>query len=185
MNQILKIVLISIGALFLVITLFLIYMGIFSSPKVTEQTTGPYTYVYQEFTGPYKDTGPIFTKVDNALRAQGIESTLGIGVYYDNPAQTPADKLRSDCGTIINKTDVLKAKKLENDLKLGQFPKTTRMVVKFPIKNMFSFFIGPMKAYPAMMKYTESKGYTGETCGYEIYDMENKIIYYQMDITKK
>ena len=30
------------------------YMGVFLTPEVVEMETGPYTFVYEEFVGPYK-----------------------------------------------------------------------------------------------------------------------------------
>lgn len=162
---------------------FMGYLGMFSKVNVTEQKMGPYKYAYVEFTGPYEKSMPAFDEVNNALTAEGIVSSLGIGVYFDDPKSVAADKLRSHCGSIIETKDYAKLAKLKGKVKTGVFKETNCIVAEFPIKNPLSFMVGPMKVYPAMSKYMLEKGYKG-AAGYELYDMPNKITYYFMPIVK-
>lgn len=168
-----------IGLLVLVVVIYLAVMGMFSSPKATEKEMGPYCFVYEDFTGPYQNTGPVFDKVYKAMTDAGIESTLGIGVYFDNPAEVPAEKLRSQCGAIYDIADSAKVAKLLPTYKLGKIEKKTFVVVEFPIKGAMSYMIGPMKCYPVLDKYFTEKGLKAAE-SFEIYDMPNKVTYYIM-----
>jgi hypothetical protein len=58
-------------------------------------------------------------------------------------------------------------------------PLANSVVVEFRAKSMFSYMIGPIKAYPVLNKYLKEKNYT-VTTSLEIYDMPNKMIYYVM-----
>lgn len=180
----LKIIGILAAAAVVLVVVFLGYMGMFSAPGVDERGMGPYTIVYESFTGPYKDTGKVFEKVYVALKADGIETTRGLGIYYDNPADVPADKLRSDCGSVVEEADLAKLKKLGSKYNVKVIPRSESAVVEFPIKNMLSYFIGPMKCYPVLSKHAEAKGYAYGMC-YELYDMPAKKIYFVMEIEKK
>ena len=168
-----------IGLLTLVVVIFLALMGMFSSPKAVEKEMGPYFYVYEEFIGPYQNTGPVFDKVYKAMTDAGIKSTLGIGAYLDNPSEVPDEKLHSQCGAIYDIADSAKVEKLLPTYKLGKIEKKTFVVVEFPIKGAMSYMIGPVKCYPVLAKYFEEKGMKAVE-SYEIYDMPNKVTYYIM-----
>ena len=53
--------------------------------------------------GPYEAIGPSFGKVVAAATAAGLinSTTTAVGIYYDDPAVTPADRLRSHAGVIV------------------------------------------------------------------------------------
>ncbi|MDC0977623.1 GyrI-like domain-containing protein [bacterium] len=185
MQKKLKIGLSVIGAIVVILLLYMSYLGMFRSVKVVEQATGPYTYVYQEFTGDYKLTGPIFGNIYQELKKAGIETSLGFGVYYDDPQTKPAEELRSDCGIVIAPEDAAKAAMITKNFKIGKLEVATRAVVVFPIKNKSSYMIGPMKAYPALIKYAKEMNYEEMVVGYELYDHANKKTVYMMDLVKK
>jgi hypothetical protein len=171
------------GAAALLLIGFLAYLGLLPKAAVTETVTGPYTYAYEEFTGPYKNTGPVFDRVYKTLAAEGITTTKGIGVYFDNPMEVPADKLRSHCGSIIEEKDAAKVAALKDKVKIGTIQAQESVVVELPLKNSLSYMFGPMKAYPALGTYISEKGYKA-TRSFEIYDMSAKKILYVMQVTK-
>ena len=161
---------------------FLAYLGIFSPLKVTEQEMGPFTFVYESYVGQYKDTGKVFHKVYQAMLAEGITTVRGIGIYYDDPAITPKDKLHSDCGVIIETKDYAKLADLKKkNFKIMSLPKEMSVVAEFPLKNPVSLMIGPMKGYPALVKYFQRKGYKWTT-PFELYDMPGGKIFYVMHL---
>jgi len=53
--------------------------------------------------GPYEGIGPAFEKVVVAAAAAGLvgPSVTAVGIYYDNPEVTVADRLRSHAGVIV------------------------------------------------------------------------------------
>ncbi len=172
-----KIIILVSGIIFLGIVAFLGYMGIFSTHAAVERTTGPYTFAYEDFTGPYKDTGPVFDRVYKALEKEGIKTTRGLGIYFDDPREVPAEKLKSQCGSVIEKKDLGRVPGLEKKFKIKKIEKHDSIVVEFPIKNSLSYMIGPMKCYPVLMEYAREKGVkTG--IPFELYEMpENKILF--------
>ena len=177
--RVLKWVMIIVAVIVLIIVGFLAYMGMFSPVKVHEAQMGPFTIAYESFTGPYAQTGPVFTKVYKALKDKGINASLGLGIYYDNPAEVPADKLRSDCGAVIDKKDLAKLKKF----KVKNLAQKDSLIVEFPIRNIFSYMIGPMKAYPVLMKHAAEKGYK-ILMTYELYDEANGKMFFVMVVGK-
>lgn len=160
---------------------FLGYMGVFKTLQVTEQELGPYTYVYERFVGPYKDTGPVFKKVEAALKADGITPDKAIGIYYDNPEKVAKEKLRSDCGIVLKESDLAKVPALKKKYPVGTLPKKMSMVVEFPMRNMFSYMLGPIKCYPVLTQYAREKGHKIGVV-YELY-LEDKTLFV-MEIVK-
>jgi len=159
------------------------YMGLVFPLRVYEQKMGPYTVAYESFVGPYAETGPVFSKVYEALKAEGIETTRGLGIYYDDPAKVAAEKLRSDCGVIIEPKDRAKFNRVRRKFKVKWLPARESIVVEFPIRNMMSYMLGPIKGYPALMKHAEEKGYKFGM-PYELYDEGQKKVFFVMEIVK-
>lgn len=154
---------------------FLWYMGFFSSLQVYEQEMGPYTYAYERFVGPYWEVGPVFKKLEAALKADGIKATEGIGIYHDDPAKVAKDKLRSDCGFTLNEAGLQKVQSFGKKYQIATMPKKLSMVVEFPKKNDLSYMLGPIKCYPALMKYAKERKYK-LAAPYELY-LEDKTLF--------
>jgi len=154
-----------------------------TGPSVTEAKMGPYLFVYEEYTGPYMNTGKVFDKVYNAVKSDGIETEKGLGIYFDNPSQVPAEKLRSQCGLVIEEKDLGKFAAVSKKYKSKKINASNSIVAEFPIRNALSYAFGPMKAYPALMKYAQKKGYAPAEA-YELYDMPAGKIYFVMPIVK-
>ncbi|EKD25155.1 MAG: hypothetical protein ACD_80C00113G0023 [uncultured bacterium (gcode 4)] len=159
------------------------YLGGFSKLEAKEQNMGPYTIAYTQFVGEYGKVWPSMTKVYEILSGAGIVSSTGAGIYYDNPVTVSWANLRSDVGAVIDPQD---AKKLTSnkDIKITTIRAGTKIVVEFPLRNIVSYMIGPMKVYPVITKYREEKWYTNTSPMIELYDNEAKKIYYIAEITK-
>ncbi|MEI7941580.1 MAG: hypothetical protein WCH76_00230 [Candidatus Riflemargulisbacteria bacterium] len=176
--NILKIIGVACIGLIVVVLLFLVYMGMFSKLNVQEKEMGPYTMAFEKVIGPYSKTKVAFDNVYNKLKEKGFATTKGIGIYYDDPAKVPANELRSDCGSIIGDTDFIRLIELQGVVEVQTIAASKALVVEMPIRNVMSYMFGPMKAYPAIIKYAkEMKVLLGDV-SYEIYDMPNKKIYY-------
>ena len=109
--------------------------------------------------------------VYEGLIKQKVETTLGFGIYYDPPKETPAEKLRSIGGCVIAQKDTTAAVKA--GFKVSYFPASQSVATDFPYKGVPSIVIGAMRVYPAMGKYLEKKGYQSAAPMIEIYDMPN------------
>jgi hypothetical protein len=131
---------------------FLTYMGIFSKIKIAEREFGSITYAYMEHIGPYNEVGTPMMEVHEKLLKAGFNPANGIGIYYNDPAITPAEELRSEVGSVIKE------------------------------ENILSYMFGPMKVYPAFGEYLEAQGIEVPTTGIEFYDMENEVILFMMEL---
>lgn len=174
-----------IGIIILILILaflgFMGYMGMLTPGDVVEKEMGPYTYVYREFTGPYNETGPVFDKVFKEIEAEGIQTTRGIGIYYDDPSTVPAEKLRSHVGVIIEPKDSERLDEIKDKYNVGKINRGKAAVFTLPIKNSLSYMIGPAIAYPTLMSYMTEKQYR-MTIPLEVYDMDAEEVYYVMMI---
>ncbi len=184
MKKILIIISGIFGLSILVITIFLYYMGMFISIDIKEKEMGPYTFAYIEHIGPYMEVGKPMMELDTQLREAGFNSVNGIGIYFDDPSKTPEDKLRSHIGSIITAKDMDKIEQYKDKFQFKTLAKTKYLVAEFPIKNQFSYILGPIRIYPAFSKYLNKKGIPIPNTGIEIYNMENNTIYFMMEYTK-
>ncbi len=176
----------SVLAIALLISLYLLfmsYMGLLSAPKVTEKEMGPYLFVYDDFKGPYKETPKVFNEVYLKLKSIGVDTTKGLGVYFDDPSTVPEDQLRSQCGSAVEQADAKKIGPYRDRMKVREIKKKNSMVIELPLRNAISYMLGPSKAYPALSAYAQKHGYK-QTVPFELYDMKAKKIYYIMEIIK-
>lgn len=180
-----KIILILLFSLIILVIGVLAYHDFFVNPQVTEKEMGPYTIAVKRFVGGYYKVGPTMTEVDTWLRSIGVNSTRGVGLYYDDPAKQKENELRSDVGNILEKVDKKILEKIKEKLEVKDIKKQKMVVVKYPIKSPFSYMLGPMKVYPAINKYWQEKKYPMNkegSFGMEIYDIPGKTTYYLMPI---
>ena len=175
-----KVTLVIISLILVFVVGFFWYMGYFQSVQVQEKKEGGFLMAGIEVVGPYSDAGRHIAKVDYKLRGLGINSTKGIGIYYDDPKTTPKDKYHSFVGNVINVTDTLLLEKIKlNGLKIDSITKKKALIIEFPIKNTLSYMIGPMKVYPIFTKYV-LQNKIKPTLTFEIYDMDANMITFVM-----
>jgi len=63
--------------------------------------------------------------------------------------------LKSDVGAVIMPQD--SSKVTSKDIQIKTLAAEDKIVVEFPLKNDFSYMIGPMKVYPVIAKYIKDK----------------------------
>ncbi len=177
-----KTVFIIIAFLIILIIGFLFYMGMFSQVSINEQVKGPYTFSYMENIGPYHEVGKVMIRLDSKMREFGFNSTDGLGIYYDDPKKTPKEKLRCEVGSIITADDMDKVETNRDKLNFKTIEKKNYLVTEFPIKNILSYMLGPMKVYPAFTKHLEENNIAVPDKGLELYDMTNNKIVFMMEL---
>jgi len=181
--RILRKVMLILIALILIAIGFFWYMGAFTTIQIAEKEEGGYLVAGMEVIGPYSKVGRYMGDVDSKLKKLGVISTKGFGIYYDDPANTPQEKCRSLVGNILDKKNFDKIKDIQAEgLKIDSIPKAKSVVAEFPIKNMLSYMIGPMKVYPVFSKYMKEKKYK-PVLSFEIYDNADKKIIFVMQYT--
>ena len=156
---------------------FLSYMGAFAKITVTNKDLGPFKIVCKDFKGAYGKTGPVFDEIQAFLSKECfLDAKRGIGFYYDDPSKIKIQELRSKVGSIIEPEDYDKLKNVAGKYEIVDFPVSKAVVAEFPIKNMLSYMIGPMKVYPILAKNIDSA--IMEQYSIEIYDMPSKKLQY-------
>jgi hypothetical protein len=184
MKKIFKIFLVLLSVITLSVLGTLYYHDFFSSPQVVEKEMGPYTIVTKRFVGAYHKVGPTMDEVDSWLRENGVESTKGVGLYYDDPAETEEIELRSDVGNIVENVNEETLVKIRERFEVKEIPKTESAVIEFPIKSPLSYMIAPIKSYPVLTQHWIEKGYvvTDSDVGIEIYDIPGRVTSYMFSI---
>ena len=166
-----------------VVVVGLIYFGILGEIAIKEQEAGPFKVVYETHIGDYSKVRIIQDEIYYSLIEDGITTTKGFGIYYDNPKVVEKEMLRSEGGVIIEEVDYSKIYELKGKYNLKDIPKTKSVVATFPYRNKFSIILGVFKVYPKLNNYITEKGYQ-PTPAMEIYDKENKKIIYLFEIVK-
>lgn len=153
------------------------HLGFFDKVIIEESEVGPFMMIAENFVGPFQNTAPVMKKIYDSLTEDGIENTVGFGIYYDNPKETTPEKLRSIVGSVLSKESEFEIDSLREKYKIIQYPKSISVSAKIPLRSKLSYMIGPMRVYPKLGKYIEEKG--KDICpALELYDMENKTISY-------
>ena len=179
-----KTTLIVIGIIAALFICVYAYYGGFRKIEFKTQKQGGEIIVYESVTGDYKQTSEYTDKVYYALlNDYKIETTKGIGIFYDNPQTVDKDKLRSDVGCVLDNPDSTTIAKLSEKYQLQTLPSGEFIVAEFPMKGGISFILGSIKVYPALNKYSIEYGYKDSPIT-EIYDVPNKKITYRKEIVK-
>lgn len=119
------------------------------------------------------------------LNEYGVETTKGVGIYYDNPQQVEKSKLRSEIGCILDAPlDSMKMSDISSKFKIKTLPESPSIVTEFPFKGTMSVIVGIIKIYPALNDFISKNGYKANGPILEIYDTPNKTIIYRQEVSK-
>lgn len=183
--KILKIIFLSIVALTIILLLGIANYGGFTKITFSESKTGGEKMVYLHHKGGYDEAGEIIQKMAYQLENEGIKSTKGFGIYYDNPRFVKKIDLRSDIGCIIENTDTIKIYKLHSSYLIKTSEVKNYLITEFPYKGSISLLFGVLRVYPAMTKYIRDNGYSEKGPVIEIYDRSRHKISFRKELIKK
>ena len=181
----LKVVVVVIVAFIAALIGIFAYYGGFKSVECKIVHAGGETFVYDEMKGDYSQSPVIMDKIYHALVNEKIKSTVGCGIYYDNPQKDEKNQLRSEQGCIIAINDSAKIADLQTRFKVKIIPETDYLVAEFPFKGKTSIILGIMKVYPAINKYMNANGLSEKGAVIELYDTPNQKIIYRKEIVKE
>ena len=171
-----KTTLILVSGLLTVFVVIAFYNGVFEKIDIQEKERGGFKLVGLEFKGPYSEAGRYINEVEKRLKKNETSSSLSFGVYYDDPKKVKPKDCRSFVGIILEKKDLEKIPLLLADgFKIDSIPFKKSLQSEFPIKNTFSYMIGPWKVYPKLSKYMKERNYTVDLM-MEVYDTGNRKI---------
>ena len=126
---------------------------------------------------PYSQTQELFPKFQKWRGEKGLQDSEFFGIYYDDPEKVPEEKLRSEIGVSLSKTDYEKFSQKNQKEKIKGIETKFKTLLskeyiftKIPYRNMLSIFVGIMKAYPALDEYAKSQGMAEYTYREEDYN---------------
>lgn len=152
----------------------LFYLGMFSQPSLEKVMAPSYRLVYVNHTGPYNEIKGIFKQVEAKLKAANITPIAAAALFFDDPAQVAADKLRSKVGYIISDRDYPPSGLIEENL-------LSQQVIRATFDG--SPMIGSYKAYPAMKQWSSENHYQLSLPSLEIYYTDGRVEY-QLPISR-
>jgi hypothetical protein len=180
----LKILLTVILVMVIIFFAFSWWIGAFTTINLQDKQSDSYVIVGSDYVGDYSKVSETMMQVDKKLKDLGINCKRGFGIYYDNPKNTPKEKCRSFVGNIIEEKDFAKLAVIKDaGLKVDSVGEKNSLIIEFPFKNKLSYMVGPLKAYPALMKHADQNHYKASLI-MEVYDMPQKMILYIMQYNK-
>jgi hypothetical protein len=175
MKKFIKISAYIMGSILIFVVSALVYSGIFTGIKIEEKKLGPYKVVYEDHRGSYSKIAPIMDSVYKKLKSDGIDSTTGIGIYYDNPEEVEDSNLRSRGGCVIQEKDYSSFDMIKSGYKVIDIPAYKCVTLEFPLKTKLSIIIGVIKGYPKIKKHLDGKNLRTIDAPYELYEKNSKM----------
>jgi effector-binding domain-containing protein len=161
----LLLVLLTVAVLLLA---YLVYSGLFASVTIQMQNMPGYRVMGIQHTGPYEKIGDAFERVHAIADEHGVKVHM-IGIYFDNPNETPEAQLRSLAGLVVSVEDSLKLANVEGITALT-IPSGSAAVSSFKTSGMVSMIIGAVKSYPKLTEYVAEKNIVEQVnFVYEVY----------------
>jgi hypothetical protein len=168
----LKIATIIIASIGVMIFSTLAYNGAFKTVVVQKGQQGGHLLIGLDHKGSYQKIATVFDKVKQIQQSEKLDSSLFVGVYFDDPASVEEEKLRSFAGFAI-KDSATGLKLLENhpNLHFQTIEKRYSYFTEMETPNMISMILAVIKAYPALgEKIKEDNPKTsGNGLGFEEY----------------
>ncbi|BCS98080.1 hypothetical protein DSLASN_37120 [Desulfoluna limicola] len=144
MKPILSVTLIALAA----IVSILAWYGLFAGVTISEQSLASFSFVYEKHIGNYRQSGRIMNDIYWELKKEGVSTTKGVGLYYDNPRKVDVEHLRSLAGCILPEEHEAAREKLKESYLVATLPEATVPVIRFPYKGKLSIVLGTLKVYP-------------------------------------
>ncbi|WP_300670755.1 GyrI-like domain-containing protein [Desulfoluna sp.] len=173
MKPILSVTLITLAAIVSILT----WYGLFAEVTLSEQTIPGFSFVYKKQMGNYRQSGHMIDEIYKNLKNEGLSSTKGVGLYYDNPRKVAVENLRSLAGCILAGEEVGTWEPLRKKYLIATLPEIRLPAISFPYKGKLSVVLGTLKVYPRLNAWFEQHPeHQGPVM--EIYDLEGKEIQY-------
>ena len=128
--------------------------GAFAPLNISEQTAGPYDFVYR--TAPQGDFGAvrsITTELEAAFRTMGVHDMKPLDVFFPPDSHEPAQ-----IGFIVAKTDLPRISQMANPPRYRVIPAGEFLTAALPYRSPFSFMVGYWKVDPKLREYRAANG---------------------------
>ena len=158
-----------IGAIVLVLIIVFLavafYTGLLNPVTIKKETEGPYYIACLDNIGPYKGIAGKIASAKKILDSRKIIPIAACGLYFDDPGNVSADKLRSKGGYLVKEGTALEI--------LEKLTIPRREVVVARIKAKPS--LAAIKAYPRIHKWIAANKYEITGPALEIYHKDGTI----------
>jgi AraC family transcriptional regulator len=118
------------------------------SYEIRVKNTDAMTLVYLDYTGPYDRMGDVFARVGEYAATKGLSGDI-VGIYFDDPTQVPAERLRARVGITVPQGTVA-----DSGFGVEEIP--AQEVVYAILKGPYDEIA---KEYPHIMQWAKEKGY--------------------------
>jgi hypothetical protein len=176
----------AIAIIGLLILSGLTYIGFYNgfySPKFSIEKQESDILVYQKIHGHYHLSDSIVKVAFNELyEKNGIITTKGFGIYYDDPQKAGKTDIYFDAGCIVDAKDSLLLINISDEFIIDKTLQQSYIVSNFPLKGKMSILFGMLKVYPRLNQYCNKNGYDSNLPVMEIYDRVEKKIHYRRQL---
>eukprot|EP00792_Barthelona_sp_PAP020_P001463 TRINITY_DN1232_c0_g1_i1.p1 TRINITY_DN1232_c0_g1~~TRINITY_DN1232_c0_g1_i1.p1 ORF type:complete len:213 (+),score=66.87 TRINITY_DN1232_c0_g1_i1:38-640(+) len=153
--------LITFGVLVVLVFGWLFYMGVFDKLNVDEVEIKEFHFAYRIHVGPYKGLAPAFEKLFADLKQvfseEEMKTVETFQFYPNSPKDTPQERLITIMGIKMPETEKslvdIKLELEKVDLKHTVVPSCDYFITFFKYRNVFSYLLGPKKAYRALTEH--------------------------------
>ena len=150
-SKTLKYITITLAALALTIFITIWRAGAFAEVKIDQGNQGGYLLIGADHKGSYQKIGSVFSKVKDAQKAHKMDSSMFVGVYYDDPGKVEEAQLRSFAGIVIKDSSVgFNIIKSNPDFHFVAIPYRKSYYTELETSGMLSMIIAAVKAYPKL-----------------------------------
>ncbi len=164
--KILKILTIALAALGVTIFITIWRAGAFADVNVKTGDQGGYLLVGTDHIGSYQKIGSAFTKVKNAQNKAGMDSSMFVGVYFDDPGKVKEDQLRSFAAFVVKDSiEGMKVIKNNPDFHFLNIERTHSYYTELQTDGMLSMIIAAVKAYPKLGEAVSADRVSPESSG--------------------
>ncbi len=139
---------------------FSFYLGAFKPVDPMEKSLGPLILLYKTHVGAYHKIVSLLNEVEDWAAKNNIPCSKTFGEFLDDPLLVEEGRRRAHCGCVVSLEGRTLSKMRELDtlflpegFRLKEIPLRKYVSVDFE----GSPSIGPMKVYPKVMKYFETK----------------------------
>ncbi len=125
--------------------------GAFAEVKVTTGAQGGYLLLGSDHQGSYQKIGSVFNKVKAVQQENKLDSSMFVGVYFDDPGSVEESKLRSFAAfEVKDSASAASILKTHKDFHLLYIPKRNSYFTELETDGMISMIIAAVKAYPKL-----------------------------------
>ena len=151
----------AVTAAVLALVAYLAHLGAFLTVEARKERLDALTVAHVVHSGQHHQVGPSFKTLKAACDAAGVRDEGGYGgLFYGVPGKHGPESLWSRPFVVLSpdsaEADLEALRRHLPEAELLTVPAQEVIAVRFPFKNMLSFMLSAMKAYPAIHRFVSA-----------------------------